>query len=137
MAMDEILEQFTTAIRLVWRRRWLAVFTAWGVSVAGWSLVATLPDTYESKSLVYVDTANILRPLLKGLAVENDLKAEVNLMQNTLLSRPNLMNVLQMTDLHLTADTDHFMMAEDNVRVISILKDWLARYFPVQATVSA
>ena len=103
--MDEILEQFTTAIRLVWRRRWLAVFTAWGVSVAGWSLVATLPDTYESKSLVYVDTANILRPLLKGLAVENDLKAEVNLMQNTLLSRPNLMNVLQMTDLHLTAKT--------------------------------
>ncbi len=43
----------------------------------------------------------------------------------------------QPTDLHLTADTDHFMFAEDNARVISILTDWLAAYFPVKATVDA
>jgi uncharacterized protein len=43
----------------------------------------------------------------------------------------------QPTDLHLTADTDHFMFAEGNVRVVSLLKDWLDRYFPVKATVDA
>ena len=37
----------------------------------------------------------------------------------------------QPTDLHLTADTDHFMFAEGNVRVRRILEDWLAAYFPV------
>ncbi len=37
----------------------------------------------------------------------------------------------QPTDLHLTADTDHFMFAEDNHRVRNILGDWLARFFPV------
>tara|TARA_R110000787_G_scaffold14831_2_gene45699 strand:+ start:393 stop:1262 length:870 start_codon:yes stop_codon:yes gene_type:complete len=37
----------------------------------------------------------------------------------------------QPTDLHLTADTDHFMMAESNTRVIHIIEDWLERYFPV------
>ena len=37
----------------------------------------------------------------------------------------------QPTDLHLTADTDHFMLAEDNTRVRRIVEDWLARYFPV------
>jgi uncharacterized protein len=39
----------------------------------------------------------------------------------------------QPTDLHLSAETDHFMFAEDNVRVISILKDWLDKFFPVAA----
>ncbi len=43
----------------------------------------------------------------------------------------------QPTDLHLTADTDHFMMAESNTRVINIIRDWLAKYFPATATADA
>jgi len=43
----------------------------------------------------------------------------------------------QPTDLHLTADTDHFMMAESNTRVINIIRDWLAKYFPATATAGA
>lgn len=43
----------------------------------------------------------------------------------------------QPTDLHLTADTDHFMMAESNTRVINIIRDWLAKYFPATATAYA
>jgi dipeptidyl aminopeptidase/acylaminoacyl peptidase len=39
----------------------------------------------------------------------------------------------QPTDLHLTADTDHFMFAEDNTRVISILTHWLEKFFPAKA----
>lgn len=39
----------------------------------------------------------------------------------------------QPTDLHLTADTDHFMFAESNERVIRILGDWLDEYFPADA----
>jgi uncharacterized protein len=38
----------------------------------------------------------------------------------------------QPSDLHLTADTDHFMFAEENVRVRTILTDWLASFFPVE-----
>lgn len=36
----------------------------------------------------------------------------------------------QPCDLHLFAETDHFMFAETNVRVRSVLFDWLDRYFP-------
>lgn len=43
----------------------------------------------------------------------------------------------QPTDLHLTADTDHFMFAESNTRVIRIIEDWLAKYFPASAAVEA
>jgi len=39
----------------------------------------------------------------------------------------------QPCDLHLFAETDHFMFAEDNVRVREIVKSWLAKFFPVTA----
>jgi uncharacterized protein len=37
----------------------------------------------------------------------------------------------QPSELHLFADTDHFMFAESNTRVRRIVQDWLADYFPV------
>ena len=40
----------------------------------------------------------------------------------------------QPTDLYLIADTDHFMMAEGNTRVVRLIKDWLGRYFPPPET---
>jgi pimeloyl-ACP methyl ester carboxylesterase len=36
----------------------------------------------------------------------------------------------QPTDLHLFAETDHFMFAEENDRVRTVIFDWLAKYFP-------
>jgi dipeptidyl aminopeptidase/acylaminoacyl peptidase len=36
----------------------------------------------------------------------------------------------QPCDLHLFAETDHFMFAEDNTRVRTVVLDWLAKYFP-------
>jgi pimeloyl-ACP methyl ester carboxylesterase len=35
------------------------------------------------------------------------------------------------TDLHLMADVDHFMFSEDNALVISLVRHWLDKYFPV------
>jgi hypothetical protein len=38
----------------------------------------------------------------------------------------------QPIDLHLFAETDHFMFAETNARVRTVILDWLAQYFPVK-----
>jgi alpha-beta hydrolase superfamily lysophospholipase len=38
----------------------------------------------------------------------------------------------QPTDLHLFAETDHFMFAESNTRVRTVILDWLEKYFPVK-----
>lgn len=38
----------------------------------------------------------------------------------------------QPCDLHLFAETDHFMFAEGNTRVREIVKSWLDRFFPVK-----
>ena len=43
----------------------------------------------------------------------------------------------QPTDLHLFAETDHFMFAESNTRVRSVIYDWLEKYFPVTARAAA
>jgi hypothetical protein len=43
----------------------------------------------------------------------------------------------QPSELHLFADTDHFMFAESNTRVRRIVQDWLADYFPVDAPAAA
>jgi uncharacterized protein len=43
----------------------------------------------------------------------------------------------QPAELHLFADTDHFMFAESNTRVRRIVQNWLAEYFPVGARATA
>ena len=43
----------------------------------------------------------------------------------------------QPCDLHLFAETDHFMFAESNTRVRTVIYDWLQQYFPVQARQAA
>ena len=39
----------------------------------------------------------------------------------------------QPTDLHLFAETDHFMFAEENTRVRAVVTQWLERFFPAKA----
>jgi dipeptidyl aminopeptidase/acylaminoacyl peptidase len=43
----------------------------------------------------------------------------------------------QPCDLHLFAETDHFMFSETNTRVRTVIYDWLEKYFPVQAHAKA
>jgi uncharacterized protein len=43
----------------------------------------------------------------------------------------------QPTELHLFADTDHFMFAESNTRVREVVRNWLDAYFPVRAKAQA
>jgi pimeloyl-ACP methyl ester carboxylesterase len=43
----------------------------------------------------------------------------------------------QPTDLHLFAETDHFMFAEENERVRTVIFDWLAKYFTAHSSARA
>ncbi len=103
--MNDIYAQFIFYCNAVWQRRWYAMITAWIVCIAGWFYVATIPDVYVASGRLYVDTASMLRPLLQGLAVDTNIRSEIRIMQQTLLSRPNLQKVARMTDLDITATT--------------------------------
>src|SRR3546814_778010 len=62
-----------------------------------------MPSVYESSSRIYVDTTSVLQPLLRGIAVPSNLDAQVQLIKQTLLSRPNLMEGARKTDYDLAA----------------------------------
>ncbi len=90
---------------VAWRRRWLALAIVWVICLAGWAGVATIPNQYQSSARLYVDTGAVLTPLLKGLAIDSASGSDVDVLQRTLLSRPNLEKLISKTDLDLRATT--------------------------------
>lgn len=121
--MEHLIEQLLSVLRGVVRWRWVACAVAWTISVAGWTWVATLPDVYRSYSRIYVDTQTLLNPLLRGLTVRPDPGQQVRLMASTLLSRPNLEEVVRRADL------DHGIKNEaDLQRLVTEIAQGLALY---------
>jgi polysaccharide chain length determinant protein (PEP-CTERM system associated) len=100
--------------RAIWRRRWYAALVAWLACIAGWIAVTLLPNIYEAKTRVYIDTDSMLRPLMRGIAADSNVLNLVDLMQRTLLSRPNLQKVVRMADLDLgnghAADSEDYLI---------------------------
>src|ERR1700751_33882 len=92
-------------LHAVWRHKWLGVATAWLVCPAGWIGGALVPTKYESSERVYLNADPLLTPLLKGLAADTDPSRQLDFMQRTLLSRPNLEQLVRMTDLDIGITT--------------------------------
>ncbi len=82
-----------------WRQRWKALLATWVVCVGGWIGVQLIPSQYESSARIYADADAILASLLRGLAVDSSPAGQVEVLQRTLLSRPNLDKVIARTDL--------------------------------------
>ena len=104
--MNEVLEQIIGYARGIWRYRWVVFGVAWPVCLIGWLVVSQLPDKYGASARVFVDTDSLLRPLLRGLAIEQDTRGQVEMMTKTLFSRPNLEKIARMTDMDLSAKSE-------------------------------
>jgi polysaccharide chain length determinant protein (PEP-CTERM system associated) len=88
---------------IAWRRRWLLVAASWAICLLGWGGVHFIPDSYESEARLYVDTDAVLTPLLEGLAINTRTQSQLEMMQRTLLRRPNLDKLINITNLNLYA----------------------------------
>lgn len=84
-----------------WRHRWKALLLAWLICIPGWIVVYALPSQYQASARIYADAEAILGTLLRGIAVDSSPGAQVDMLQRTLLSRPNLERVIAKTDLDL------------------------------------
>lgn len=102
MDLKELWAWVEQQLRMAWRRRWLGVIIAWAVCLVGWAFVHVLPNKFESSARLYVQADAILTPLLKGVAVDTNPSAQLEFLQRTLLSRPNLEKLISKTDLDLT-----------------------------------
>ncbi|MDA8249569.1 MAG: hypothetical protein M0Z28_10355 [Rhodospirillales bacterium] len=85
----------------IWRWRWLVAGIAWVICLGGWAGVMMIPNQYEANARLYVDADAVLTPLLRGLALDNSTASELDILQRTLLSRPNLEKLISQTDLEL------------------------------------
>ncbi len=85
----------------VWRWRWLVAGLAWLICLAGWAGVTMIPNQFEANARLYVDADAVLTPLLQGVALDNSPANQLDMLQRTLLSRPNLERLISKTDLEL------------------------------------
>lgn len=100
-----LLAQARRYAKASWQHRWKALLLAWVVCVAGWFGVQTLPDQYQASARLYADADVVLGQLLRGIAVDSSPGNQVDLLQRTLLSRPNLERVIARTDLDMRIDS--------------------------------
>jgi polysaccharide chain length determinant protein (PEP-CTERM system associated) len=101
--MHPRVHQVIEDVHGAWRYRWLALGIAWGVCLVGWVALFFVPDMYEANARVFVDTRTALKPVLQGLAVEQDLNSQLNYVSQSLLATPELERIAKETGL-LTPD---------------------------------
>lgn len=78
----------------LWRRRWVVVGGAWLAALAGWFLIWTMPDKFESRAQVNVQTETILEPVMTGITARPNYEQRVAVMRQQLLTRPNVEEII-------------------------------------------
>lgn len=103
--MHDIVHVAIAQMQAAWRWRWYGLGIAWLVCLASWIIVERIPDRYLSSAQVHIDTDSMLGPLMRGIAADTgaSLLTRLNLVRRTLLSRPNLEQLMRMTDLDIVA----------------------------------
>ncbi len=107
----------------IWRRRWIVIGVAWAVAVLGWFGVWLLPDQYESRAHVFVQTETILEPVLTGVVARPDYTRRVEVMRQQLLTRPNVEEVIYRSELDATIEARTEL---ERRRKMDGLVDWVA-----------
>ena len=119
--MNGLYDELRVALHGIWTRRWLALAVAWGVCLVGWVVVATIPNTYESRARLLVDINNIL-PDASGVSPYAD-RRQIDEIRQTLTSARNLEKVAITTGLVPAGSTerdrtDAVAMLQKSIRVV-------------------
>lgn len=89
--------------------RWLAVVVAALMVAAIATVVMAMPDRYESSTRLYINSEVVLRPLLRGIASDEDSDRREDLLkvlQATVLNSSNLDRLFEITDLGFDLSTE-------------------------------
>ena len=103
--MQEAIRQLRFFLKGMWRRRWIGLIASWCVAILGAIAVFLMPSQYESNARIYVDTSSLIGEVLGPMAIAGDVERQVRVIQQTLLSRPNVRQVARVTDMDLEVQT--------------------------------
>jgi polysaccharide chain length determinant protein (PEP-CTERM system associated) len=109
--IDEIKALVIHYLRGIWKNRWIAILIAWPLLFVGIVAVDQIKDRYSAETKVYIDSTSILKPLLRGLAIQSDFQSIVRLMIGKLLSRPNLERAARLMDMDIDVNSPAEMEA--------------------------
>lgn len=98
--MAGLYDELLLLLHGVWSRRWVALGVAWGVCMLGWLGVALIPNSYQSKARVYVNTQSLLEDKVGITQVQS--QQDLDRVRSTLASAENLEKVVRNTDLSQT-----------------------------------
>ena len=108
--MDGLYDQLRIAFHSVWRRRWLALAVAWGLCLAGWLAIALIPNSYEAKARVSVETPDLLPSTIGTDPAQR--KNDLARIKQTLTSTENLEKVVRRTDLNMQVANERDLAAQ-------------------------
>ena len=94
--MNNVFDELRSALHSVWHRRWLALALAWGVCLLGWLVVATVPNSYESTTRIFVQLDDMLADVT---GVPSNTKRDIDRVRQTLTSAVNLEKVIRSTPI--------------------------------------
>ena len=98
---------------LVWRRRWFVIAIFCMAMIAGIFLAITLPKTYQSKTLIFVEPARVPDKYVQSI-VSTDLDVRLNNITQMIMSQTNLMNIIER--FQLFSEPEHKnMYIEDKI----------------------
>ncbi len=97
--MQQELSELIFYIKGTLRYKRVAVLMALLISIGGWAFIYFMPDKYESKAKVHIDSSTVLRPLMRGMVIEPDVSALIRIIQQLMFTRPNLEKVIELSNL--------------------------------------
>lgn len=92
-------------LRGLWRFKWTALIVAWSVALVAWLVVFLIPNKYEAKATIFVNTSTTLSQATQGISLGDDIAAEIQQVSDVLLSDPQLRKVANETNLMAGAIT--------------------------------
>jgi polysaccharide chain length determinant protein (PEP-CTERM system associated) len=105
--MNGLYDEIRLAIYSVWNRRWLVLAVAWAICLAGWLVLTFIPNSYESKARIFVQSQDLLSSELG--AGSSSKRNDMDRLEKTLTSTINLEKVVRQTGLSGLVKTDRDM----------------------------
>lgn len=120
--MNDLHEEARIALHGVWRQRWLALAVAWGVCLAGWLVLAFIPNRYESRARLFVQQQSMIQERLGVTPVER--QRQIDNIRQTMISGINLEKVVRGTELARTVSNPADMAArvatlQEDIKVVA------------------
>ena len=114
----------------LWRRRWTVVAFTWLTALLAWLGLWLIPDTYESRAQVFVQTENILEPVMSDVTARPDYERRVEVMRHALLTRPNVEEIIYRSGLDQTIEASSSL--ERQVKMEGLI-NWVAEEITIES----